>query len=270
LDQQVAAQQEQPQATGDDYVAKALQDPRILSAVQEHVAQANQQAHAMGNYYAQAVQANANAATAALISSFSELGGLTAEQVPVAIKTVAQSNPERAQNMVRHIENTRALIAENQRVQAAQAQAYQQAVQQQFQQFQKSSDAAFEEHRVSQGISEEQFGEIQKEALAMLQDYGLSERQIAQAWNTDPNFRSFPAQRMMLDAVRYRMAQRGAHNKLVKDAPQVQRPGSPLSRGTDEEYSTRELNQRIDRTSGRQQLLAAAELVAQRRARNGR
>lgn len=116
------------------------------------------------------------AATAALVSQFPELHNLSAEQVPVAIKTVAQSNPERAQAMVRHIEGTQNLIAEAQRVQAAQMlQGYQQAAQQQFSAWAKQCDDAYE-NWASKEVSAAERKLIEAEARQMVADeYGASQ-----------------------------------------------------------------------------------------------
>src|SRR5262249_41206146 len=99
--QQPQPVQEQAQQA-DDYVAKALSDPRILSAVEQTVSQANQRADAVANYYQQAVAQNASAAAYSLIASYPELQGINPEQIPTAIQVLAKSNPERARAMVNH------------------------------------------------------------------------------------------------------------------------------------------------------------------------
>lgn len=111
---------ERPAATNEqEAVRRALeQHPELLDAFRTLEYQSSERANAAEKRYADAaqqaaqqhgnaVQQNAIAATVALVSQFPELHNLTAEQAPVAIKTVAQSNPERAQNMVRHREQSR-------------------------------------------------------------------------------------------------------------------------------------------------------------------
>jgi cysteinyl-tRNA synthetase len=110
--------QAQPEQTpqADDEVAKALQNPKVLAAVQEYAAQANQRADQIAQYYTQAIQQNAEAAAAAITVQWPELRGLnTQEQFRTAIQTVAATNPERARAMVQHIEQTKAVIQEQQR-----------------------------------------------------------------------------------------------------------------------------------------------------------
>ena len=250
-------------------MAKALQNPKVLAAVQQHVAQAEAQSNAISNYYAQAVQHNSLAATAALVSQFPELQNLTAEQIPIAIKTIAASQPERAQSMIRQIENTSRLVAESQRVQAAQAQAYQEAARQQFERAAADADANYNDY-AKEHLSAEQSSEIREEALAMLKDYGLREKEIAWHWQNNNLFRSFPAQRLMADAARWRISQRALASKAVRPpAPQVMHPGTGGQRATADEYQFKSLNDKVNRTTGREQIRAAAELVAARRARRG-
>jgi hypothetical protein len=269
LDKQFPAQPapEQPQAA-DDEVAKALSSPKVLAAIQDHINQATAQSNAMGQYYAQAVQQNAMAATAALVAQYPELQNLTPEQIPTAIKTVAVGNPERAAAMAQHIRQVSDVVGQHQKTLAAQQQAYQAQARQQFEQTAKSADADWENYSKA-NFTDEQSSEIRKEALAMLKEYGLSDRDIQFHYHNSELFRSFPAQRLMADAARWRLATRGAKEKAVKPVPVVQRPGSPLSRGSQEDYDTRELNARLDRSTGRDALKAAAQLVAARRARRG-
>jgi hypothetical protein len=103
-----------------DLAAEFQKNPRLLNAVQEYTAQAQRQADAMAQYYTQAVQQNAEAAAASIVSQWPELRGLNSqEQFRTAIQTVAATNPQRAQAMVQHIEQTRAVINEQQRAAAA-------------------------------------------------------------------------------------------------------------------------------------------------------
>jgi hypothetical protein len=119
LDQRVQPQPEVNQAAGDDEVAKALQNPKVLAAVQEQVQQyAGAAEQARVNYEAGLAQ-NATAAAYSLIASFPELQGVRADQIPTAIQVVAKQNPQRAEQMVRHIEQVRGLVEQHQKTQAA-------------------------------------------------------------------------------------------------------------------------------------------------------
>src|SRR5262249_26242752 len=90
-------QQQQPQAEAppvqpdqaaqaDDEVARALQNPHVLAAVQDYVGQAQNHAVQLGQAYVNATAQNAVMATASLVAQFPELQNLTPEQIPVAIQ----------------------------------------------------------------------------------------------------------------------------------------------------------------------------------------
>src|SRR5262249_10995553 len=173
-------------AQADDEVSRALQNPRVLAALQETINAHAAQAEQIGQFYANAAAQNAVMAAASLVAQFPELHNLTPEQIPVAIQTVNRTNPQRAAEMVRHIEQTKALIAEHGRMQQAQAAWQQQQFQTQFLQYAKDEDAKYEEF--SLGFSSEQKAEIQNEAISMLRELGLrSDDQIRAEWNTNPS-----------------------------------------------------------------------------------
>src|SRR5262249_6606681 len=156
-------------AQADDEVSRALQNPRVLAALQETINQNAAQAEQIGQFYANAAAQNAVMATASLVAQFPELQNLTAEQIPVALRTVHQTTPQRAEQIVRHIEHTKQIIAEHNRVQAAQAVYAQHAAQQQFKHYAADQDAKYEEF--SLGFSAEQNAEIKNEALSMLREF---------------------------------------------------------------------------------------------------
>src|SRR5262249_39701682 len=135
---------EQPtQQVGDDEVAKALQNPKVLQAVQEHVAQATQQANAAANYYAAAVQQNAELTLAGFQSRNPELRNIPMQNWAAVLQSINQSNPQRASQILAEFDNAKTVLAEHQRIRAAQEQAYQQQQSQAWTQFAKAADDAF-------------------------------------------------------------------------------------------------------------------------------
>jgi len=225
---QPEGQPEQQQQAGDDEVARALQNPKVLAAVQDYVGQANAQANAAAQYYVQATQQNASAAAAALLHSYPELQGLTdPAQLQVAIGVVAKSNPQRAQAMVGHVEAVRRVLGEWQQAAGAQQAAYQQVAQQEFSRWGSFQDSEFDSWAAKE-CSESELKAIQQEAREMLkQEWGATDQQLAQAWASNPNLRSLPAQKMIYEAAKKRRARKSIASKLQKPVPGVvQRPGS--------------------------------------------
>jgi hypothetical protein len=277
--QQEVPQQEVPQPevnqAGDDEVVRLLQsNPRLLNAINQEVGQHAAQAEHARQSYAQAVTQNATAALAACLSYFPEIQQCnTNEQLTAALHAISKTNPQRYNEIAQHLGRVRNLVGEAQRVAAVQqqAQAQQQeaqwaAYQQQYAQaWTQGAKAADDQYaKFSQQYSAEQNAEITKEAMSMLRDYGMTDADIAYQWNNNPSFRSFPAQRMMHDAARWRMLGRGSESKRVKTAPQVQRPGSPAERVPDSDYRLDKLRAKLDASGSARD--AAAYLTARRAA----
>ncbi len=243
----------------DPEVKAALENPKVLNAISEQVAQGTFQTQAAADAFAAATAQNAIAATAALIGQFPELSNLSPEQVPIAIQTLARSNPERAADMVRHIEGVTGMVREAQRAQVARSA----IAQHQFQQAARAEDEKWDRWARSQ-VSEHQLEGIRKETRAMLQEYGLNDRDIQTMWESNPAIRSFAGQRILMDAARWRQAQGAAKTKAVKPVPTVQQPGSPAARGSERDYSLGKLSAELNESKS---VKAAAALLSARRAR---
>ena len=103
--------------------------------------------------------------------------------------------------------------------------------------------------------------------MSTLKDIGFSDEELAKTWNGEASIsmRDHRIQLLIRDATRYRQAQTAARTKVVRPVATVQRPGSPTSFGSQEDYNTRELSARLDRASGREALQIAAQLRQARR-----
>jgi hypothetical protein len=108
--------------------------------------------------------------------------------------------------------------------------------------------------------------ETQKEAIAYLQERGMSEDQIKQAWASDPTFRSAAAQNVLYDAVQYRLASRRAKEISSKQRlPPVStvRPGVARDKAWVDHEQLSALGQRLGATGS---VRDAAALLRARRA----
>jgi len=92
-------------------------------------------------------------------------------------------------------------------------------------QWRESQDKAFEDAVGS--LPEAERAKLAGEAKNALIDYGLTEDQISELWNTSI-LRSSPLQRMMADAARYRLAKANAAKPAAKPVPPVQKPGNAM------------------------------------------
>ena len=277
--QQQAAQQAEipPNASSppDDEVAQALRNPKVLAALEQQVSQYQQQAEQARQQFEAGLIENTRMALAGLVSHFPELSGVPPQGLAVAIQTIHKTAPDRGAAISRYLEGVSSLLAntaqvvERQRQEAAQTQQkqirqYTAEYQRQFQAGAKDADANFDDWRRSENISDSQLESIRKESLAMLEDYGLTKEQIAREWSTSSLFRSFPSQRLMADAARYRLSVKGLRKAVARPVPPVQRPGSPSDRASEGDYELTALSQKLDKSAHWKD---AAALLHARRAR---
>src|SRR5262249_41457583 len=107
---------------------------------------------------------------------------------------------------------------------------------QRLQEFVKAEDQRFE-----QAMAAEDPATVQKvkESIVTIaeQDYGVSRQELAQLWRTQPLMHTAAFQRMMVDATRFRLAQREVANKVDRSALPVQRPGTAGQARSSSEYS---------------------------------
>lgn len=98
-------------------------------------------------------------------------------------------------------------------------------------------------------------------AQKYLVDLGYSGEEIGMLFNSNPAFRDARTQRMILDAVRFQQAKKGALEATKKTLPPVVRPGVAQP-GKDRDLQIKALETQIDKSSGINALRAAAKLVA--------
>jgi hypothetical protein len=105
---------------------------------------------------------------------------------------------------------------------------------------------------------------VKESALQVLQeDYGLDRAAVTQLMQSTPAFRSSEAQRLVYDAVAYRLAQREAATKIANPVPPVQRPGVSQPRDSNDEVDAAMRRFRADPSPK-----SAAALLIARRAAN--
>jgi hypothetical protein len=259
IDQQVQPQVQQLLA--DDDWQRHLQDPRILNAVQQHVDQANAQANAAAQAYNQAAINAAESAIVGLAVTYPELQGLTAAQFPTALGVIAKSNPQRAQSIVDHIGLINSTLQRGNEARVAQQQQWFVQTRKQFNSWAATQDADYE--AFAQQVPAAERRAIEAEAQRMVLE-GSDPQSVAMSWQTSPELRSAKAQRLLFDAARWRLAQRGAKEKQYKPVPNVQRPGSPADRIPDSDLHLGKLEKQLDSIGSAK---AGAELLIARRAR---
>lgn len=121
--------------------------------------------------------------------------------------------------------------AEQQRQQAAALQQQQQA--QALEAWTKSESEKFD-REVYQKESPETRQKLQAAMPEILEkDYGIGRDDLAYAIQHNPAMRSSAFQKIFLDAMKFRVAQREVVNKIDRSTPPIQRPGVSQPRGND-------------------------------------
>jgi hypothetical protein len=219
---------EQPQTSDqpqiDPEIAQALANPKIRAALEAEVAQADAQRQA----YMQATAQASALALQSLLSQYPELQQFNAQQLPVAIKTIAASDPQKAANIEAHLNRVHQLNQANQQVQQQQ----QQHAQHQLQTWVAAEDAKFSKEFASKH-SPEEMRAIAENTIEMAAELGVNKEDLMALYNSQPIMRSSAFQTMMAQAAQWRMAQKNLAQKIDKSVPPVQRPGTASVHGTD-------------------------------------
>jgi hypothetical protein len=259
-----------------DRLLNSVPDPNTrqhirLGLIQHYAAQEAQIAQAR-----EAAVAHANAAAAALeqrtletfliaeqaaLAPFPELANVRREDMQVVLNHIRQSNPQRFEEIDRHVSRVKGLAANQlqtmqvlhqQQQVASQAQQAQQ--QQAFRQFAEYHDA-----RIGDVAPE-----VTNEVVSMAQEHGISKQELAQLWQSNPVIRHSAFQAMMRDAALYRLAQKSIPKAVARPVAHVQRPGVTSDDARDHsEYASLERQYRGQSLTPKQ----AAELVIAKRGR---
>jgi hypothetical protein len=245
----------QPQATPgvDPEVAKALQNPKVVAAINEQIASSEQ----ARQQYSAAVEQMGHATVANILASFPEMKGINAQNFQQAIQAINAVDPARAQAIVSHV---RAASQQLQAIQQQQTAQRQQAAQQQ-QTWMNQQDDEFEKWSQTQPANEVKA--VRGAVIDTLtREYGIDRAELAQLWNSQPLMRSLPVQRLLYDITRFHLARAGIQKAATVHRP-VQRPGTAETGHADySELTARMKDFAADATPRK----AAAALMARRRA----
>ncbi len=133
-------------------------------------------------------------------------------------------------------------------------------------QFAAKEDAAFVE-RHPDLADPEKASKIASSAMATLEDHGFSKQDLSALWHgqTNVSLRDHRIQSIILDAVKYREAQKAVPAKVSKPVPPVQRPGSSQPKASAEEAKLKNLERNLEKSGDLKD--AVAFMMARRTAR---
>jgi hypothetical protein len=190
---------------------------------------------------------------------------MAATQSPQAWAALQSTDPHKAAQIIDYV-NRRASMAQELEGQLAQVRQQQQIQSAQFKRWAEIEDAKFEKHAGKVDHA------LQVEALATLRDVGVSDEEVAAAWNGGAliSFRDHRAQRIIADAARWRAASAKAKAATARASPPPQRPGVRMDRVSASAADLQAMSRQLDQAGSAQQALKiAGRLVAERRRAQG-
>jgi hypothetical protein len=215
IDPQLQAQTEQLGI--DPEIAQAIANPKVRAALEAELQQVEQ----ARSQYANAALDAARVSAAAVLAQAPELAQIPSNEIPTALRIMAQTNPQRATQITEALSRTQSLLNASQ-----QARAEQEAItQQRTAAWQKSQDDAYD--AATKDDPPEMRAKIAAEAITMLREMGASDAEIQQAWNSPGPLRSAIGQQILRTAAAQRIAQREVALKRDRSPPAPpMRPGT--------------------------------------------
>jgi hypothetical protein len=194
---------------------------------------------------------------------------MAATQSPQAWAALQSTDPQKAAQLIDYV-NRRAAMAQQLETDLNQARAQQQEIERTyFNRWAEQQDSQFEQAEPE--MRGDGSAHLQRAALETLMSYGLKDTEIAAAWNGQPvHLRSAAAQRLVLDATRWRLASEKAKSAIARPSPPPQRPGVRQDRMSASAADLQAISRQLDAAgSAQQQLKLAGRLVAERRRAQG-
>jgi len=246
-------------AGGDVELAMQLAHPKVMQAIVTHLGTMTQNYQADLARHAAGAQTSAIIANAALLDGFPELQNVSLDRLPGVIAGIRSQNPERATQIEAHFNHLNNLQRTATAVRA-QVAAVGQA---QFQHWANQQDAIFQKRNPEFGNPNYVRTMTPELAQYISESLDMTPQELAFAYHTKPEVRSYRSQEMLYKAFLYDQSKKNGKYKRANPVPQVQRPGSPMDRAPrGKDLPT--LPRRFE--SGQRGLRQAAEYLTQRRA----
>jgi hypothetical protein len=204
-------------ATDEEEIERALKIPRVKEALDKRVNEVETKRAA----YESSLHEVGKARVAALVADFPEIANLPLNQWAAAINAMHAREPARAKQVLARVHALAQVEAADQQMKQ-QKTAREQAS---FREYATKENARFAE--MTKGVSPREMSAIQAEIPAMLAEHGVTNpRQFLEAIAGQTQFPRASAERIMMDAARYRLMQKTARAVPARAAvPPVQRPG---------------------------------------------
>jgi hypothetical protein len=194
-------------------IEKVLANPRIRDAIAERVTAADTQR----THYETAVADAGKFAIASLVSDFPEFVDLPLTNWANAINAMHEREPARARLVFNKLQTLARVEQANQQLQAQKTT----REQTEFRNYSAKEDARF----ADMVKGERNMPAIEAEIVAMVKDHGVDPSEFFKAGNESKFLRSAAAQRILVDAAKFRLMQKAAKASPTRTVPTVQKPG---------------------------------------------
>jgi hypothetical protein len=166
-----------------------------------------------------------------------------------ALERLAQTNPQRFAKFMEVDTRFRQAQAELQRIRQQQAEAHSQAYAQNYRRFAEQHDKAAEQlipEMAPNGDPRARMA-LQQGAMDLLKEAGYSNEELHQAWTGGGTFylRDARAQKIIADAVRYRLGQQRMKEAIAQPHPPAQRPGVRMPQSSYSDQSIAAANKQL-------------------------
>jgi hypothetical protein len=249
-------------AEADRQIQQLLQDPVVRERIEGEFNQVRAQVDQAKAAYQQATVDLATQAQGVLTALFPDLSNLSGPQLQGALQYMQQSQPERFQQFQQLAGRAQQLVGVYRAQQAEQQQQMREVQAAQFKQFALVADDAFD--RMNANVPAETRKAISQEAVNIFKEFGISETELMQHYNSNPLLRSAAGQQIVAEAARYRLSQKGLSQRRANPVPQVVRPGSPEAFQTRSEAALAEARAKLKPSMSAKE--AAACVIARRAA----
>lgn len=241
----------------DPEIERALTNPKIQAVLSAQTAEYE----AARQQHLEAANGAVAVAQAAFMSQFPEFAHIPAENLGAAIQAMQQQDPARAAQIAATIQRT-AHIFEQQK---AANQQEEHAKQTKFAEYVKVENTKFD--TLVKGESPEFMKAVPALIQEALAEYGVDAGEFAKLLGgSDALLRSAAAQRLLVDAAKYRQIAKAPKAIATRALPPVQKPGARQPSVSSNEVTIQSLERQFDRaTTTEQQLRLAARISGLKR-----
>jgi len=203
----------------DPELARALQQPQVVRAIEEKIAEAEQ----VRQSYVDGLVAATQIAQASFLSQFPEVAGIASEHLPGALELMSRQDPAKFARIRATIESTEQLLAQHSQESSRQVE----LARQNFRDLAQREDARLD--GMLKGESKATQQAVSAEIVASAKASGVEPAELFRLFETEPLMRNATFQRMMYDAGKYRLMMKAKDVATARPLPLVQRPGMAAS-----------------------------------------